>query len=292
MSEYNARIRRLERERQRIIRELLQRPFGDRVFSDTLESELQEIERSLLDNPPLIVEADGEPVFMGRGLKEDEDPGDVEGLVSLSAMGVNVIPQDKWPGYIAGQNDEQQLHVEPFIKTILNQGSVGSCASEGGTGCVMAKRAQSGQQHVTLNPYFVYHVTSGGSDQGSTLSDTVNFLRTRGCASAEVWPRSHGWRATPSNKASEDALKYRQLKAVQLRNWDEFGTMLLHGEPVYFGYTGHAIFGSRLIAPNRFRYCNSWGEEWGDKGFGTISNSSIEWSYGVYAFLSVTEAEV
>ena len=290
--EYNSQLLALELIRRRIVSELTVRVFGDRIYTDSLESELQEIEHTLLNNPPLITEIDGEPVFMGKGLRESEDPEDVEGLLTLAALGIDVIPQDEWPRFIEGQNGEQQLHVEPFIKTILNQGSVGSCAAEGATGCIMAKRAQSGQLHRVLNPYFVYQFTSGGRDQGSTLSDTVNFLRTRGCASDEVWSRSHGWRAQPSADAAADALKYRQLTVVQLRNWEEFGTMLLHGEPVYFGYTGHAIFGSRLISPTRLRYCNSWSKDWGEGGFGTIASSSIAWSYGVYVFLSVTEAEL
>ena len=153
---------------------------------------------------------------------------------------------------------------------------------------MMAMRVKSGQPHVTLNPYMIYQTTSGGRDAGSTLSATVSFLRNNGCASAAVWPRSNGWRTTPSQAARQDALKYRQLKVVRVRNWAEFGTMLLHAYPVYFGYSGHAIFASRLIAPNRLRYKNSWGA-WGDNGYGTLSNSSIMQSYGMYVFVSVSE---
>jgi hypothetical protein len=173
------------------------------------------------------------------------------------------------------ESSRPNRNVEPFVKFQLNQGSVGSCAAEGGTGCLMAMRVASGQPHFELNPYFIYHTTSGGRDSGSTLSATVQFLRDNGCASAAVWARSNGWRTRPSAAAYADAKRYRQLKVERVRNWTEFGTLLLHAHPVYFGYSGHAIYSTRLISPTRCRYANSWSINWGDRGFGTISSSSI-----------------
>ena len=284
MSERNDEIERAERFRRQLVDEMMARPFGDRVMSDSQEVDLQAVEHFLLTHPPML--PGGE--LMGTGLLEEGEDDEVSELLTCEAAGIQVIPESQWAAYIAGQNGEQQLHVEPYVKFQYNQGSVGSCAAEGGVGCVAATRVQSGQPEVTLNPYFVYHTTSGGQDGGSTLSATVSFLRSRGCASAAVWPRSNGWRTTPSAAAVQDALKYRQLEVVQVRNWAEFGTMLLVAHAVYFGYSGHAIFGSRLISPSRFRYKNSWGA-WGDNGYGTLAASSIMWSYGVYVFLSVTE---
>jgi len=284
MSEYMDRIARMEADRRRLVDEVMRRPFGDRVMSDSLESELQELEEQLLLNPPIIGRHNGEPVYAGRGLLEDD-----EQLVCDEPSSIEMIPESQWPAFITGQNDEQQLHCEPFVKFTLNQGSVGSCAAEGGTGCLMTMRVMSGQPQVELNPYFVYHTTSGGRDSGSTLSATVQFLRDNGCAAAAGWSRSNGWQTRPSQAAYADAKKYRQLKVERVRNWGEFGTMLLHAYPVYFGYSGHAIFASRLIAPNRIRYKNSWGN-WGDNGYGTLAASSIMWGYGVYVFTSVSEA--
>ena len=285
MSERNDEIERAERFRRQLVSEMMARPFGDRVMSDSQEVDLQAVEHFLLTHPPML--PNGE--VMGTGLLEEGEDTEVSELLTCDAAGIQVIPESQWPAYIAGQSGEQQLHAKYYVKGIFNQGSVGSCAAEGGVGAMMCMMVQSGQPHVTMNPWYVYQVTSGGVDRGSTLSATVNFLRSRGCASAAVWPRSQGWRTTPSQAAVQDALKYRQLKLVQVRSWAEYGTMLLHATPVYSGYLGHAWYGVRLIAPNRIEWANSWGTGWADGGFSTLSASSIMQSYGMYCFVSVTE---
>lgn len=282
---YTQRLQGLESARRRMVDELMQRPFGDRVMADHLESELQEIEEELLRSPPVIGTAeDGSSVYAGKGLKEDDVL-----LPSDGPSGIETIPQSEWPVYIEGKGGEDQLHIEPYVRFTYNQGSVGSCGAEGGTGAMSAERVARGLPHVLFNPYFVYYTTSGGRDQGSTLSETVAFLRDRGCASAAVWPRSQGWRRQPSEEAYDDAKQYQQTKVVRVTSWDEYGTMLLHTHALYSGYSGHAWFGTRLIAPNRLRYKNSWGNNWGENGYGTLSANRIMWGYGVYVFLAVCE---
>jgi hypothetical protein len=278
MSEYMDTLQRLERDRQRMIAEMMAKPFGDRCMSDARESELADIEEFLLCHPPEIGTHDHQPIYAGRGLIMED-----EAVKDDGPSAIQVIPQSEWPSYIEGQGGEQQLHCEPYVKFTLNQGSVGSCAPESGVGVLMVKRFMSGQKHVELNPYFVYHTTSGGSDRGSTLSGTVQFLADNGCASAAVWSRSNGWRTRPSAAAYADAKRYRHHGYERVQNWEQFGTLLLNSEPVYFGYSGHAIFATRLISPTRFRYKNSWGN-WGENGYGTLASSSIMWGYGAYIY--------
>ena len=66
--DHNNRIRQLELDRRRIVNELMQRPFGDRVMNDRIESELEEIENLLLTTPPIIGSHDHQPVYKGTGL--------------------------------------------------------------------------------------------------------------------------------------------------------------------------------------------------------------------------------
>lgn len=164
-----------------------------------------------------------------------------------------------------------------------------SCGAESAVGGLMCRRNQDGHEHVTLNPYGVYAYTSGGVDRGSTLHDNLAVLQAIGCPSEKVWPRSKGWRAKPNTDALADAAKYRVAKdgVIRIKNRRELQTMVLAGYPIYFGYTGHAIFGVDLLDLTRFVYQNSWGASWGNGGRGTLTYDRIYWGYGVYAIIAL-----
>lgn len=194
---------------------------------------------------------------------------------------VESIEKENFEGYVFN------LEVEGDHSYVAEGIGVHNCASESMTGCIMAIRVFNGQKPVKLNPWFAYNTVSGGSDRGSTLPDNVAFAQKYGVASQDVWSRSNGWRTKPSNEAYSDAENYKLLEVYSVSNWEEFGTALLLGWPVYFGYTGHAIWATKLLDESRLEYCNSWGD-WGDHGFGTLSNSRVVWSYRTYAFRVVT----
>lgn len=239
-----------------------------------LDDELTRLERELLYHPP---------PGQRRGLIESAKPIHIQ----APALGdvFEVIAESDWPEVIA---DQDAARLRPYIWTILNQGSVGSCASEGICGTVMCRREIAGRPRVKLSPYAVYGRVNGGSDRGSTLDANLDYMMRYGAPSQDVWPRSKGWRTRPSEAAMENSLRHRVLEVARIRNKEEFGSALIYGLPVYFGYSGHAIFGADPIDRNRFRFPNSWSVNWGDDGFGTLSYSSIMWSYGCWAILSVT----
>ena len=238
-----------------------------------IDDELTRLECRLLDHPPPgqrrgLIESVGEPIIRAPSLD------DVFG----------VIDESDWPDAIA---DRDAARLRPFCWMSLSQGSVGSCASEGIGGAVMCRREVAGRPQVALNPYAVYGRVNGGSDRGSTLDANLDYMLRYGMPSQDVWPRSKGWRAKLSEEAVENAKRHKVLEVARIRNKTEFGSALIYGLPVYFGYSGHAIFAADPIDRSRFRYKNSWGN-WGDDGFGTLSYNSIMWSYGAWAILSVT----
>ena len=288
----NEEVSRLETRRREIVADMLQEPFDERHKDRGREGELELIEERLLNLPPLI-QTQGEWAPAGHGLVEPT-PADFALLdavgkpMSLEEAGIRVIPESEWSGYINGLGGEQVVFADRYVPGITNQGSVGSCAADAIAGCGMTLRETAGQRNTpTLNGYYLYSRTSGGVDRGSTLQANLALMLQEGCCSERVRPRSRGWRAVPTDAERRDAAKYRLQRYVQVRNWAEFGTMLLLNRPVYFGYIGHAIYASRLLSTTQLVYVNSWGANWGQSGRGTLSCNSIYWIYGVYALTAM-----
>jgi len=234
---------------------------------------------NLLPETPIVA-----PPGYKRGLILPEGQ-DISTPLLRDQPGFDVIPSNQWGDYIAaGAN----LSSYPWHN--LNQRSVGSCASETVVNTLMIVRAQAGLPRVLGNPYGIYGRVNGGSDRGSSLEANLSFIRKYGMFPENVWPRSKGWRAKPSEAAYEAAYNYRLDEYYRVTNWAEFGSALLRGWVIQWGYSGHSITGCDLLNTEQFMYLNSWGN-WGSKteyselpyGFGAANKSIIMWGYNVYA---------
>lgn len=180
--------------------------------------------------------------------------------------------------------------MRPYVNQILDQNGVGSCATESTTQGEMIAREFGNQPFELLNPWFIYHHTSGGRDRGSNIDSNLVFARDKGIVPESVWPRSKGFRAKPTAAAYEAALKYRIEEFFDITSVEEVGTALLSGMAVVFGWSGHSCIMTSLKSETTAEYANSWAPTWGDKGFGTIRLASINWSYGAFAIRSVTDS--
>jgi hypothetical protein len=193
---------------------------------------------------------------------------------------IEIIPRDKWAGLIG------QVDLRPQVKVVLDQGNVGSCATEACTGAVMICRSTAGLPHVLLNPWSIYRVTSGGRDQGSSIDENLQFARDVGILPESYWPRSKGWKATPPQGWEAIANKNRIKEFYDCGNIPQVGSALLYGFSVPFGWQGHSCVLTKLVSPKEAEYLNSWGD-WGDQGFGRIKLSSINFGYGAYCVRAV-----
>jgi len=190
---------------------------------------------------------------------------------------IKVVPEDQWESLAA------QISLRPHVKTVLNQGSVGSCAAESSVQALMIAREIAGLPHVVLNPYFVYHTTSGGRDAGSSIDENLAFLMEFGCAPESVWSRSRGWREEPSAEAKAAALEFKIKESFDISSKAEFVSAEVDAFPVVFGANGHAICAVQHTKDYPL-IVNSWAASWGDGGFGKwVPYSGINWNYGCYA---------
>jgi hypothetical protein len=197
---------------------------------------------------------------------------------------IEIIPRDKWAGLIG------QVNLRPFVSQILDQASNGSCACESTTQGDMIIRAVEGKPFVLLNPLSIYRVTSGGSDQGSSIDENLAFARETGILPESYWPRSKGFRATPPTGWEKVADDWRIDEFFDIGTVEELGSALLRGFPVVFGWQGHSCVFTRLLSSTKAEYANSWGADWNGEGFGTLNLDSVNFGYGCFASKTTTHA--
>ena len=202
----------------------------------------------------------------------------------MASEHIKLVPRNQW--------DElaDQISTRPMVKTVLDQGNVGSCATESTTQGVMMGRAFAGLPHVLLNPWFIYHTTSHGRDQGSSIDENLAFVRDKGIAPMSIWPRSKGWEAEPSEEAKEAAKAFKIVEFFDVANIDEMVSCLLTGWPVVYGAKGHSVIKVQHLNDREGLDCNSWGEDWSDSGFGVWARyNQIDFGYGMFAVRTTTE---
>jgi len=192
---------------------------------------------------------------------------------------ITTIPRDDWKNYIG------KVSLRPFVKTVLDQDGVGSCATESTASAKMISQVAAGEPHILLNPWSIYRVTSGGRDQGSSIDTNLEFARDVGILPESYWPRSKGWRADPPSGWKDVAPQNKIKEFFDIRNELEVGSALLKGFAVVFGWQGHSCILTTLLSDTIAEYLNSWGD-WGDKGFGKIALRDINWGYGAWAVRS------
>ena len=190
---------------------------------------------------------------------------------------IKLIDPDDWGPHI-GTTPRRDS-----IGWIFDQDGVGSCAAESATGNLSLCEAKQGREVKKLSPWYVYHTTSGGRDGGSNIGSNLKFLRDNGVCEMSLWPRSKGWRATPSKEANENAKLHRLAEYFECTSTTAVGTALIKDFGVCFGWQGHACYLIDLIDERTARYVNSWGD-WGDKGCGSIRLDAINFGYGCYAY--------
>lgn len=192
---------------------------------------------------------------------------------------IELVPRDQWDSLAA-----QSQGLQPFVRKIKDQNGIGSCATESSNLAVEICDVFGGKPWIEYNPWYMYHWTSGGVDQGSSIDENLVFARDRGVCPEAIWPRSKGWEAPPSEAARVEAKKHCILEFYDVSNIDEMVSALLKGYSVVYGANGHSVLKIRHLNFQQGLDANSWGADWGSQGFGVWATySRINWGYGAWA---------
>jgi len=212
-------------------------------------------------------------------------------VCSIADDQIEILPDEEIERLAA----EGAVDWSPFVLRINDQGGDGSCAQESTTKAEEIVEAVQGNPDIPLNPLFGYHFTSGGykvvngspvayrpADNGSNIDENLVFLREFGACPESVWPRSKGFYATPSAEAIAAAGQHKGCEFLDIISTRVFATFLLKHGPVVWGASGHSCVATKALPGWKFRYANSYDPTWGDKGFGILAYSSVNYGYGAW----------
>ena len=204
----------------------------------------------------------------------------------------------------------KSVDLSPKCPPVENQGQLGSCGSNALAGALEFLEIKDGDKLVDLSRLFIYYNTrvvegTVDTDSGVMIRDAVKTLVKLGVCSEQSWPYVIArFKQKPSPACYKEAINHQVISYHRIANLNEMKTCLADGFPFVFGFTvydafesdavaktgvlnlpkpdeqqvgGHAVMGVGYDdAKQRLLVRNSWGDDWGMKGYFTMPYDYVE----------------
>ncbi len=180
----------------------------------------------------------------------------------------------------------KHFDLRKFLPSIINQGSKGSCVACVGACIKEFHERIDTNYHGHFSIDFIYFYRQNKPIEGMFPRDLMNILQKKGCCSEYKCPynNSDDLSSLP-NGSDREAAHYKIFHYFRISTFDDLKKALVENGPCYISFPVYN-FGKRLwkkgqndklrgyhamtvvgYKKDRFILRNSWGKDWGNKGY-------------------------
>jgi len=199
----------------------------------------------------------------------------------------------------------KQIDLRTLCPPVYDQGQLGSCTANAVSAALDFMRKKQGEKFIKPSRLFVYYNERKdegtiNSDSGASIRESVKAVVSYGACHETLWPYVIAdYTKLPTDKCYMNALTFEALKYMSVNpNLASFQSVLSGGDPIVIGISvyesfesdevtktgivpmpmpsekllgGHAVMVVGYDIDKEVFICrNSWGTDWGMKGYFTI----------------------
>ncbi len=223
------------------------------------------------------------PSNMSTGYQKRDYSAHPHGSLGYAkAFNLPLIPRDEWDDRIAEMEKTKSRLSDLLIQADIpckDQNGTNYCWFNGVITACETLRCVMGLPYVALSSASGAAPIKGFRNNGGWGGDALEWMQEHGACSEELWPNAAIDRRYYTDKAKAEAMKYRVTEAIDVEqnDFDALMTMLFNRIPCPLGldWWGHLICAVDPVRTGTRQYGtrirNSWGMDYGDKGFAVLS---------------------